>query len=68
MIKIPAEIIVSVAWGGQNLDQLYVGTAAKAFDINSGAILNQTFSAGSGSIYVVTGLNATGPAGRPVCL
>ncbi|XP_056647342.1 regucalcin-like [Diorhabda sublineata] len=50
-IKIPADQITSVSFGGPNLDELYV---------TSGSIIDRSFGQWPGSIFRVTGLNVKG--------
>lgn len=49
--------VAGLAFGGENLDILYVATASKAFDIYHSGLANRTFTPESGSLYAVTGLN-----------
>lgn len=60
IIKIPAEVVTAVEWGGKNFDKLFVCTASKAFDVLTGQIAQRTFSRESGKVFVVTGLGVTG--------
>lgn len=53
-IKIPAEQVTSVAFGGPNLDILYVTTAGKEFKSKQ--------PPPAGKLFKVTGLNAKGLA------
>lgn len=57
-INIPATQVTSVAFGGPNLDILYVTTANK----------DGKQPKGSGYLYKVTGLKARGYAGVPLNL
>lgn len=57
-IQLPATQITSLAFGGQNLDILYVTTANK----------DGKQPEGSGYLYKVTGLGAKGYAGVPLKL
>lgn len=66
-IKMPAEIITSVAFGGPKLDILFVMTGSKAFKLSSGEVLS-SFSSGSGLVYMIKGLGATGFAGRKLLI
>jgi gluconolactonase len=51
-IKLPAEQVTSAAFGGPNLDILYVTTAAKEFKTKQ--------PPPAGSLFKVTGLGVTG--------
>lgn len=51
-IKIPAEQVTSAAFGGPNLDILFVTTAAKEF--------SSPQPAPAGALFKVTGLGVTG--------
>lgn len=68
VIKIPAEIVTAVEWGGKNLDKLFVCTASKAFNIFTGKITDRIFSQGSGRVFVVSGLGTTGVPQNTVCI
>lgn len=59
-IKVPASAVTAVEWGGKNLDKLFVLTASRAYDTQTGAVASTKFSADSGKVFVVTGLGATG--------
>lgn len=60
-IDIPAKQVTSVAFGGQNLDELYVTSARFTID---GVILEP--SEGHGYTYKVTGIGAKGYPGVKV--
>lgn len=60
IIEIPAEIVLSVAFGGQDLSTLFVTT--------KGGIANRTFSSQSGSIFMAKNLHAKIYAGRKVSI
>lgn len=62
-IQLPAEIVTGVAFGGPNLDILFVTTASKAFALDSGRIVSN-FSPASGTVYMIRGLGARGFPGR----
>lgn len=64
----PVEVIGSLAWGGENLDVLYVTSFSAPRDLDTGAPSNITISPGSGKIFAVTGLNANGLPGRSICI
>lgn len=61
-IPIPAQQVTSVAFGGPNLDEIYVTTAKFTIDGNVLAPPNH------GGTYRVTGINATGLPGVSVIL
>lgn len=64
-IPIPAKQVTSVAFGGPNLDILYVTTAAIALKAESVGI-NEAFkqSEVAGHLFKVTGLDAKGFPGN----
>lgn len=68
IIEIPAEIVLSVAFGGQDLSTLFVTTGKIAYDFRKGGIANRTFSSQSGSIFMVKNLHAKGYAGQKVSI
>lgn len=67
-IKIPAENVLSVVFGGHDLGTLFVTTGKKAYDFLTGEISNRTFPDQSGSIFMVKHLGAKGYAGRKVSI
>lgn len=68
-INIPAQVLGSVAWGGVNLDILFVTTYSSVRNINTGENdKNFKFTNGSGQVFMVNGLNARGVPGRPACV
>lgn len=66
-IQLPAEIVTNVAFGGPNLDILFITTGSKAFALGSGKVLSN-FSPASGTLYMIKGLKAKGYSGRKLCL
>lgn len=66
-IEIPAEAVANVAFGGLNLDILFVSTDKAPFDFTTGGISTKIISPLSGSIFMVTGLGETGYPARPAC-
>lgn len=66
-IKIPAEIVTALAFGGPNLDVLFVTTGSKAFELSSGNVLS-SFSPGSGLIYMIKELDTQEFPGRKLCI
>lgn len=66
-IQLQAEIVTDLAFGGPNLDILFVTTGSKAFDLGSGKVLSN-FSPESGTVYMIKGLDAKGYPGRKLCL
>lgn len=66
-IHLPAEIVTNLAFGGPNLDILFITTGSKAFALDSGKVLSN-FSPESGTIYMIKGLKAKGYSGRKLCL
>lgn len=65
-IKIPAEPVASVAFGGPNLDILFVSTDQMPFNTTTGGISERNISPLSGSIFMVKGLNTKGYPARPI--
>lgn len=63
-IKIPAETCTGAAYGGENLDILFVTTSVRKSNFY-GEHLADSESPDSGKIFMVTGLGTTGFAGRP---
>ncbi|XP_031638621.1 regucalcin-like [Contarinia nasturtii] len=67
-IKIPAEAVASVTFGGPNLDILFVSTDDRPFNITTGGISTRDISPLSGSIFMVKGLGSKGYPGRKLCI
>lgn len=68
-INIPAQVLGSVAWGGVNLDILFVTTYSSVRNFNTGETdKNFKFTNESGQVFMVNGLNARGVPGRPACV
>lgn len=68
VINIPAEIVTALTWIGPNLDILLVTTWSKAFDTETGNVLNQKLSPDSGKIFEITGLGTKGVPTNSVCI
>lgn len=67
IITVPAEIVTAVEFGGANYEKLFICTALKKFDLNTGEIPNQTYSPG-GTLYVATGLGTRGFPQYEICI
>lgn len=64
-IKVPAEVVLAATWGGDNFESLFLTTASKPFEIDTGATSCRPLSPDSGKVFVVSGLNARGfPANK----
>lgn len=68
VIKIPAQVCGSLAWGGKNLDILFVTTYSKVRNIFTGENEDVPFTAESGQLFMVTGLNDKGFPARKACI
>lgn len=66
MINIPGQVVASVAFGGKNLDVLYVSTFSKARATYTGDTIDRVWP-NSGLMYAVTGLGTKGFPGRELC-
>lgn len=64
IFKIPAQLVSSCAFGGENLDTLFVTTGRVLFDFNTQQIVNQTASPNEGLLYMVKDTCAKGCCGR----
>lgn len=65
-ISLPARFAQSMAFGGPNLDQIYVGTSSMAYTIRTGDILfDAVIPEEEGYLYRITDLGP-GVRGRPV--
>lgn len=64
-ITIPAHQVTAAAFGGPNLDELYVTTGAKFFDLQietRNSTVSETELPSSGHLFKVTGLKSRGYA------
>ena len=68
VIKIPAPVCGSLIWGGKNFDILFVTTYSKVRNIFTGENEDVPFTAESGQVFMVTGLNDKGFSARKACL
>lgn len=68
LINIPGNNILSLVFGGDDYNTLFVTTASKTFNVTAGGITDRQFSPESGLIFKVTDLNATDYPGRKLLL
>lgn len=63
-IKIPAEAVAAVTFGGPNLDILFVSTDLFPFNTTTGSLSLRPISPLNGSIFMIKGYGAQGYPGR----
>lgn len=68
VIEMPTQLVVNLAFGGPNLDVLFVTSAKGTLGIYSGKSTNQTLTDVAGSLFMIEGLNARGFNGRKLNL
>lgn len=57
-----------VAFGGPKLDKLFVTTGSSIFNIFAGTPANDTLTSSAGALFMISGLDAKGFAGKKLCL
>lgn len=56
----PTEMITSLAWGGKNLDILFVTSATEPYDLFTGEITDRKLTPDAGRVFMVKGLGVKG--------
>lgn len=62
--ELPARFVSSGAFGGKDLDLLYVISARIALDIFTGLPVDESISKDEGKLFVIKGLGVKGNCGR----
>lgn len=63
-IELPTPVFANLAFGGPNLDTVFVTTGTIASDIFSGAPTNATLASSAGMLIMIKGLNSKGYKGQ----
>lgn len=64
----PAKIVSSVAFGGENRDILFVTSGRRQFNFYTGQLTDRRFYGKSGSVFMIKGLGAKGFPGKSLRL
>lgn len=68
VINLPTQVVNGVAFGGPEMDKIFVTTGSTIYDIYSGSPANETISSSAGGLFMISGLGAKGYAGRKLCI
>lgn len=63
VIEVPTQLIVNVAFGGPDLNVLFVTTASFPLNANTGLPELRQLSPEAGSLFMIEGIGATGYEG-----
>lgn len=66
--KIPAQFPNACAFGGRELDRLYVTSSSDAFNVFTAVATKDGTTRNDGKIYVIKNLSAKGYCGRKACI
>ncbi len=68
MFEIPTAFTLNIAFGGPDLNELFVVTGQLPFDLFTGTLKDQKLTASAGNLFVIKNVGATGYAGVPLRL
>lgn len=68
VFDIPTRIVNNIAFGGPELNELFVTTAQLTFDLFSGALTDEEKTSSAGFLFIIKDVGATGYAGKELRL